>query len=301
MLKVTNLLLLGVIMFTSCNTYGSTAEQRPTDGIETPIFNLENTAIETQIAISVFTSTAIQQSLPSALPPTDTSTPIIESSPIPVPVAPTIVVMENGITWTECVVPNQDYAHSSPDMAFATSCFKSERPLWNDNDRSLAGERIQGSNGSDLQQMIGHDIYLVIHDSTNGCCDYKFLKNGNVIIEISAPLVTFDPNRNLWNIGGKAVWELVTDPPTIIVDGTNYNEKYQLEGAFIPYTIQNKLIYIAKKNGKYEIVYDNQIIGPEFDEIYIKYCCATTKVLYGEGRYWFWGKRGGTYYVVEIH
>jgi hypothetical protein len=105
----------------------------------------------------------------------------------------------------------------------------------------------------------------------------------------------------LWNIGGKAVWELVTDPPTIIVDGISFSEKYQLEGAFIPYAINDKLIYIAKENGKYHIVYDEKIMGPEFDEIYIKYCCATTKVLYGEGQYWFWGKREGTYYVVGIH
>jgi hypothetical protein len=277
MIKVILLLFLAVVMFTACNTYS-----------------------EPQTAIPPSTFPVVLQTTPSALPPTDTSTPIIERSPIPVSVSPTIVVMEHGITWTECVVPNKDYAHSSPDMTFASSCFQNERPTWNDNDRKMAGERIEGSNGSDLQQVIGNDVFLVKHDSTNGCCDYEFSKNGQVILQTRAPLITFDPNRNLWNIGGKAVWELVTDPPTIIVDDVNFNEKYQLEGAFIPYTIQDRLIYIAKKDGIYQIVYDNNMIGPKFDEIYIKYCCATTKVLYGEGRYWFWGKREGIYYVVEI-
>jgi hypothetical protein len=176
-----------------------------------------------------------------------------------------------------------------------------DRPIWDDNDKKITGERIEGSNGSDLQLVIGNDVFLAKHDSTNGCCDYEFLKNGNVIIETSAPLITFDPNRNLWNIGGKSVWELIAQPPVIIVDGVNFNEKYQLEGSFFPYTINNKLLYIAKKDGKYQIIYDGKHIGHEFDEIYMKYCCAVTTVLHGHGQFWFWGKRDGTYFVVGIH
>jgi len=209
--------------------------------------------------------------------------------------------MENGLTWTECVQPNLDYANSAPDMEFVTPCLNMERPSWNDNDNKMAGERISGNNGSDLRQVIGNDVFLVKHDGTNGCCDYKFLKNGNLILETSAPFISFDPNRNLWNIGGRSVWELITDPPTIIVDGIDFNEKYHLEGIFIPYVINDRLIYIAKRDGKFHIEYDEKAIGPEFDEIYVKYCCATTKVFYGGGQYWFWGKRDGTYYVVAIH
>jgi hypothetical protein len=164
----------------------------------------------------------------------------------------------------------------------------------------MAGERIMGSNGSDLRQVIGNDVYLVKHDGTNGCCDYQLLKNGMVLLVRSAPLITFDPNRNLWNMDGKLLWELVTEPPTIIVDGIDLNEKHGLEGIFHPYTIGSKLLYIARQNGKYQVVYDEKALGPEFDEIYIKYCCATTKIYYGAGRYWFWGKRAGTYYVVSI-
>ena len=77
-------------------------------------------------------------------------------------------------------------------------------------------------------------------------------------------------------------------------------QKYQWEGIFKPYTINDKLLYIAKRNGKFQIVYNEEIIGPEFDEIYIKYCCGTTNVRYGSGQYWFWGKREGTYYVVAL-
>ena len=79
--------------------------------------------------------------------------------------------------------------------------------------------------------------------------------------------MTDDPNRNFWNIGGKLVWELAGYTTVIVVDGVNYNEKYGLEGSFFPYEINGKLIYIAKKDGKYHIVYDDQVMGPEFDEI----------------------------------
>jgi hypothetical protein len=261
------------MMLVSCTEFISTPAMSPTDVIETA----------------------------TPLTSTETPVPIIQSSPILVSGTPTTVVMENELTWIECVLPNQDYAHSMPNIEFVTKCLNRERPYWDDNDRKMAGERIAGSNGSDLQQVIGNDVFLAKHDSTNGCCDYEFLKNGNVIIKTSAPLITFDPNRNLWNIEGKSVWELITDPPVMIVDGINFNEKYQLEGSYFPYAIKNKLIYIARKNGKYDIVYDEKVIGPEFDETYMAYCCGTTKVLYGQGQYWFWGKREGMYFVVAIH
>lgn len=259
-----------------------------------------NPTVETQAVIPTTAFIASLMPSPSPLPPTETTTPIPQSSSIPLSGIPTFIAMESGVTWTECVVPDKNYAHSQPDMDFAARCLNMERPRWNDNDRNMTGERIEGKNGSDSRLVIGNDIFLVKHDSTNGCCDYKFLKNGKIIMETSAPLITFDPNRNLWNIRGKAVWELITDPPTIIVDGIDFNNKYQLEGAFVPYAINRKLIYIARKNGKFHIVYDEKVIGPEFDEIYISYCCATTRVLYGGGRYWFWGKHEGSFYVVGI-
>jgi hypothetical protein len=233
------------------------------------------------------------------LPPTET-TAVIETSAPPTSVIPTVISMEQGITWTECIIPVFDHDHSAPNYEFARHCLGMERPGFDENDRSIMGERIEGSNGSDLKQVIGNDVYLVKHDSTNGCCDYQLLKNGNVLLSAHGSLITFEASRHLWNFGGRVVWELVTDPPTIIVDGVDFNQKYGLEGIFHPYLIQDKLIYIAKKSRKYHIVYDEEVVGPMFDEIYIKYCCATTKVNYGGGRYQFWGRRGETYYVVVI-
>lgn len=209
-----------------------------------------------------------------------------------------MIALENGLTWSECVVPNGEYFYTIEDEPIVTNCL--DFPNWDTYDPRKSGERIKGSNGSDLRLVIGPDSFLAKHDSTNGCCDYKFIKNGKVIMEISAPLITFDPNRHLWNIDGKAVWELIADPPVIIVDGVNFNEKYQWESSYFPYEIKGKLIYIAKKNGKYNIVYDNKVIGAAFDKISMAYCCAKISVVNGSEQYWFLGQREGTQYVVLI-
>lgn len=192
MAKTAVILFLAVIL-TACTGFLSTPTITSTEVMETAL-----AIIKTEI-VGTLTAMPANTPVPSAspLPPTETSIPVPQSSSIPISGTPTIVNMENGLTWTECVQPNLDYANSAPDMEFVTPCLNMERPYWNDNDNKIAGERISGNNGSDLRQVIGNDVFLAKHDSTNGCCDYEFLKNGNVIMEISAPLITFDPNRNL--------------------------------------------------------------------------------------------------------
>ena len=96
------------------------------------------------------------------------------------------------------------------------------------------------------------------------------------------------------------MWELGGYIQVIVVDGVDYNEKYQLEGSYFPYEIKGKLIYIAKKNGTFHIVYDETMIGQEFDAISMAYCCGMISVYYGSGQYWFVGRRDGTMYVVSV-
>ena len=84
-------------------------------------------------------------------------------------------------------------------------------------------------------------------------------------------------------------------------DGVNLNKKYQLEGSYEVYYLKNKLIFIARKDGKYRVFYNEKFIGPEFDEIFMSHCCMSTTVLYGQEQYWFWGTIEGTYHVVAIH
>ena len=90
-------------------------------------------------------------------------------------------------------------------------------------------------------------------------------------------------------------------PLTPIVNGVDFNEAYDLEGTFFPYEIKGKLIYIAKKDGKYHVIYDGKAIGPSFDDISMAYCCGKITVLRGGGQYWFLGRRDGKQYVVKIY
>lgn len=185
-------------------------------------------------------------------------------------------------------------------MEFLSTCI--EIPTFNENDKKMIGERVKNkSSFSDWRITIGNDYFETkIDDISKGCCSYQLIKNGDAILKMSPGFTTYDPNVRFWNIGEKLVWELGGWTPIIVVDGVNYNEKYELEGSYFPYEIKGKLIYIAKKNGKFHMVYDEKIIGLEFDSISMAYCCGMIPVFYGSGQYWFVGKRGCTTFVVSI-
>ncbi len=48
-------------------------------------------------------------------------------------------------------------------------------------------------------------------------------------------------------------------------------------------------------------MYDGQMIGPEYDDISMAYCCSTLSVIRGSGEYWFLGRIGGTQFEVKIY
>jgi len=206
--------------------------------------------------------------------------------------------LANGLIWTECVVEYRAYSHVWPDVEALSRC--TDLPETNEHDDEIRGERFEQSRFPDLRIEIGDDIYETRYKDTKNCCEYDLEKNGNKLLHASAPFYSFDPNRNLWNIDGQLVWELISEPPDIIVDGVHYTEKYGSEGVFFPYEIKGKLIFIAKENGKFHIVYAGETVGLEYDEISMAYCCAMMSVMYGSGQYWFLGRRDGVMYVVTI-
>jgi len=244
----------------------------------------------------------IQFTIKPSITPSPTRTETIAQVPtetiVTCPSTPKTLTLENGLTWTEVVIPDRRYYYIKPDVALLESCLYF--PNFDEHDEEIHGERIKGVNGSDLKLVIGDDLYETKFDNTLGCCKYDLLKNGVVIYHTNAPLITTDPNRGFWNIGGNLVWELLAEPPVIIVNGVDFNGKYQLDGSYYPYEIKEKLIYIAKKGEKYQIIYDNEAIGPGFDDISKAYCCAGMSVMRGGGQYWFIGKRDFTRYVVSI-
>jgi len=258
-------------------------------------------ALDSYPTITSITPTIQLTITPSITPPptpTETTIPVPTETIATCPGTPKTLILENELTWTEVVIPNRRYYYTKPDMALLESCI--DFPSGNEHDEEIYGERIKGINGSDLILTIDDDIYETRYDNTLGCCDYDLLKNGVVIYHKDAPHITTDPNRGFWNIGGKLVWELLADPPVIIVDGINFNDEYQLEGSYYPYDINSKLIYIAKKSERYQLFYENKAVGPEFDNILRAYCCAGMSVMRGGGQYWFIGERDGASYIVSI-
>lgn len=275
------------IILTSCSGFSPTIKAQPTQAMET--------AIPTATSTATRLPSATPQPTFSPLPPTETPIP---TSALSFSGTPTVIPINNGLTWSECVVPNNDYSRS--DMEFLSTCI--EIPTGNENDKKMSGEFIDHKNATnDWRMTIGNDYFETrINDLSKGCCSYKLVKNGDVILEMSPGFMTSNPNRGFWNIGGKLVWELGGYISVIVVDGVNYNEKYGLEGSYFPYEIKGKLIYIAKKNDKFQIVYDDKVIGTEFDSISMAYCCGMISVYYGSGQYWFVGTRAGTKFVVSI-
>lgn len=277
--RIIVLSFLVTVIMTSCNS-----------GISTP--TIQEVIAESKISNPTVTPLLFL----SATPPLQMET----STKLPVSSIPTTVILNDDLTWTECVLPYQDYFHTISDIELITNCLGLEFPFWGDVDKAKFGERVHGLNGDNLRLVVGDIVYETRYTQSN-THNYELLRNEVVIATVSAYFVVSDPNRSLGNLGGKIVWELISEPPVLVVDGKNINEEYQLEGSFFPYEINGKLIYLAKKNGKYHIVYDGKVIGSEFDEISMAYCCAKLSVSYGKGQYWFLGRQNGVQYVVALH
>ncbi|HNZ01219.1 MAG TPA: hypothetical protein PKJ34_08355 [Anaerolineaceae bacterium] len=237
-------------------------------------------------------------SFPPATPtPTSLS---ITPTPTSLSITPTTVFLENGLVWTECIVPDREYSSTSRDLSILKKCAKP--PGWSDADAGMMGERVKRETGFyDLQISIGTDDYEAnFVDRSEVGYIYQLTKNGDVLLQATAQFTTYDPNLNLWNMDGTLVWELGGMQPVIFVDGENLNETYRLEGSYFPYQINGNLIFVARKNGRYSIVYDGKFTGPEFDAIEMAYCCAMVPLVRGSGQYWFVGSREGKTYLVSI-
>ena len=73
--------------------------------------------------------------------PTDTRTSPTQTPSIPISTIPTTIVMESGLTWIECVVPNRAYSMTKNDMKLLTMCVS--RPEWGADDAKRGGERVK--------------------------------------------------------------------------------------------------------------------------------------------------------------
>ncbi|MBI9051269.1 MAG: hypothetical protein JEZ00_17735 [Anaerolineaceae bacterium] len=283
--KIATLFCLAVLL-ASCNV----AKEQPTQTANTPAI------VPTLAEITEATVPPSPQS-----PENAAQSDQIQSNPVPM--TPITLVLENGLTWTECALPDRHFAYVTPDMEEISNCLNMTFPSLDETDKNRFGERLADEGGADdFRLFIGSDTFETRHTNVDGFTyNYELLKNGTVIAQTDALYEVFPPNQSLANIAGKPVWEIIAPPAVIIVDGVNFNEKYQLDGSFFPYEIKGKLLYIAQTNEKYHIVYDDKTVGPEFDELSMAYCCADMSVSFGSGQYWFLGKREGMQFVVAIY
>ncbi len=198
-----------------------------------------------------------------------------------------------NLVWRECSI-NGDFNGQQ-----ASDCFGDLKPA---PSPTAAPDQQAG----ELRLKIGSDTYRTIQFKSEYFADkqcFNFYKNANLVGTQCGANGTFSPNIGLRTIGDKAAWEFVDGAKgTIIFDGKEVGRALGLDSAHRPFELDGKLIFVGKKNDKYVVVYNQQVIGPEFDLIHLAYCCepAAWSVRYGSGKYWFWGKRNGQSFVVEV-
>lgn len=211
-----------------------------------------------------------------------------------------LIFEEHNLEWHECELPKDDYLNRFA----AENCLGIEKPSIDSSNILLQAERIKTPSLIDLKLTVGNDIYETRHEPLEGMgMKYKLFKNDRLLASATANFTTFDLNRSLFEYKGNIVWELAdANNPTVFVNKNNLREKCGFDAVFYPYVLNEKLIFSAKDDGEHIIVYDNEIIGPRFDDIHIAYCCGPARYTIHRSRniYWFWGVRDNNYYVVVI-
>ena len=237
---------------------------------------------------------------PSALPPgLGTQEYALKSSPASQPAALRSATPDAvGLTWRECALSG------GYDPQDARQCFDQSAPSWYKDEREAGnfGKRLANDN---FQLTIGADTYRTT--SLDGLLPnqecHTLWRGETALKTLCGQFTSHSTNILLQNIDGKAAWEFADHRlDTVIYDGRDLRDRFQIDAAYRPYQLQNQLIFVGKKDGKYFVVYDGQRVGPDFDEIVIAYCCEPVlwSVQYGQGRYVFWGSRNGQQYVVEV-
>ena len=229
---------------------------------------------------------------------TETSTPTIPAMPFFQ--ANEVDINRSGLYWLECEV-SWDIYHN---WGIAEDCFGKSLLSFQDENMEIWGERFQRApmEFDDIRLAVGNDIYETKHQRGSPY-RYTLIKNGTVFAKANSRFGTYDPNRSLINIDGKVAWELADyEYPSIIFDGQDLKQRYKLDAAYYPYNINDKLIFIAKMDGKYTVYFNGEHVGPAFDEISIGYCCgpAAYSIQRAQGQYRFWGSREGRFYLVTV-
>ncbi len=203
-----------------------------------------------------------------------------------------------GLRWQECELPN-----SEGGGVQAQACFGESEGGWVEKELASYGKQIDMF---DFRLEIGADVYQTKYSGKLLWYEkYVLFKNqqeipGSLML---GQFLAHSPNHGLANIGGKVAWEFGnTQYGFIFYDTKNIVRTYGLESAYRPYSLNGKMIFIAKRSGKFFVVYDGKKISKEFDAVLLAYCCETA--LYAphgrNGVYLFNGRRNGKNILVRI-
>ncbi len=212
------------------------------------------------------------------------------------PSLPSASAQSMGLTWTECEMSG------APDWRKAEPCLGHPMPRPDADSREVYGKRFDYEG---IQLVIGQDVYETnVSGEFIGWSRYSLYKNSKRVKSLFGQFTAFSPNVSLQNVGGKAVWEFsdAEESVTVIDDGVDLRKRYDLDKAYRPYGLGDKLIFVGVKHGRQFIVYDGQKIEHDFDLIHIAYCCEPVlwSVWPQEGTYTFWAERAGKLYLVEV-
>ena len=252
------------------------------------------------------TTTPSPNPYPGIYPPYPAFTPSPTKSPTPTSLPERIEIHFNelGLLWRECELPR-------PVNESQEECLGVTMSDWAENDRSIFADTFTPPGGlmRGFRLTIGDDVFEALHQPSpdggfsdaNGIHTYNLFRNGQLLLSMITTFSAYDPNAGLLNINGKYAWEFA-DPrqPTIIYDGVDLRQEFDLEGAYRPYVIGETMIFVAKNNEKMFVMANGEQIGPTFDEIYNGYCCETTSIVRLPGQYWFWATSEGRRFVVVI-
>ena len=231
-------------------------------------------------------SEVVGATVPDALPPTPTPLPTIE---------PNEQVLESGLRWRECRVSSLDWREGEACLGY--SRFALEESV-------TTGTRME--NGEWMLQVDGAVDSAVYETRTwekFGLLSASLYKDGHRLHTFFDRASGFPPDLSLRLIDDQVAWAYSGDRvQTIAYGGRDVRVQYNLDAAYAPYELGGKLIFVAKKDDASFIMYDGERIGAPFDEIFTAHCCEIG--LYAPfgvaERYGFWGKREGSYRVVEI-
>jgi hypothetical protein len=206
-------------------------------------------------------------------------------------IVPSEHVLEAGLRWRECAVNGLDWREAEACLGYPLS--------------ALGGGGTIGTRTEDggLVLVANGDVYETRTLGSDLLSRASLRKNGRPVRTIYDGTPFYSPHISLQLIDNEVAWEFHGERvQTITYGGRDLRVQHGLDAAYRPYELNGKLIFIGERDGVYFVVYDSEQIGPLFDEITIGYCCeiALYAPRFGEGRYVFWGQRGGSSFVVEI-